>query len=113
MNKAYLVLDSESAIERMGDKEIYIEIAHCFADNLDNTLASLAGALDAADMENATRFAHSLKGNCSTVGAEELRQSCLLLEQTCRRGEREEALRLFGELRPKLSALRAVLRQLQ
>lgn len=113
MSEAYLALDSEGSIERMGDKEIYIEVAHCFSDNLENALISLADALDSGDMENATRRTHSLKGNCSTVGAEELSQICLLLEQTCRSGSREEALRLFSELRPKLSALRTVLRQLQ
>ena len=109
MNIPFLTLDMDAAVERMGDKEIYVEIAHCFAGNIEGSVASLQDALDAADMAASTRLSHSLKGNCATVGAEELRQACLLLEHTCRAEDAAEALRLFAELRPKLMALRGVL----
>ena len=109
MHAIYLVLDMDAAVERMGDREISVEVAHCFADNLPNALESLQAALARADMEAATRLSHSLKGNCGTVGAEELRRDCLLLEQTCRAEDAEKALALFGDLSPKLLALREVL----
>lgn len=107
--KSYLILEMDAAVERMGDKGIYVEVAHCFADNLANSLKALEAALTRSDMDAATRLSHSLKGNCGTVGAEELRRDCLLLEQTCRAAEAEKALALFSGLHPKLLALREVL----
>ena len=125
MTEQYLVLDMDAAIDRMGDREIYLEIAHCFADNLPAALDALDAAICDLDMPTATRLAHSLKGNCSTVGAEELRAACLSMEQLCRAASTTpetategdpnpaqgpaEARRQFDALCPRLLALRETL----
>lgn len=107
------VLHLDEAIARMGDREIYLEIAHYFAGRMRETLGELLGKLNDGDMENATRLAHSLKGNCATIGAEELRTACLALERLCREERREQALAAYAELVPKLLTLRETLLQLE
>jgi HPt (histidine-containing phosphotransfer) domain-containing protein len=109
MNRSYLALDMEAAVARMGDRDIYGEIARAFARNMEQVLRDLSQALQADDMAAATRFAHSLKGNCGTVGAGEIRQDCLRLETCCREEKTAEARLLFADLRPRLLELREIL----
>jgi HPt (histidine-containing phosphotransfer) domain-containing protein len=106
---SYLALDMEAAVERMGDRETYGEIARFFARNMENVLRDLSLALQTGDLPAASRFAHSLKGNCATVGAEEMRRACLQLENSCWEENEAEARFLFRELRPKLLELREIL----
>lgn len=98
-------LDDNAAVERIGDRSIYLEIAHYFGSHLQQSLASLAQALERRDSENATRLAHSLKGNCATVGAETMRSRCHALEKLCRDGSMEDAEKLFANISPHLLAL--------
>jgi HPt (histidine-containing phosphotransfer) domain-containing protein len=112
MSGSHLVLDMEGAVERMGDREIYGEIARAFACSMEDALRDLARVLREGDMPAATRLAHSLKGNCAAVGAGELGLACFTLESRCREGEAAEARRLLEELRPKLLDLRAILSDL-
>lgn len=107
-----VALNLEEAIERMGDKEVYLEIARYFASHLEQTLADLGTALRENNVEDATRLAHSLKGNCATVGADALREECLRLERLCREGALDEALPLYQELIPKFLDLRSLLHSL-
>jgi len=104
-----LIILRAEAIERMGDEEIYREIAHYFAGHLEESLRDLGEALDRADTESAGRFAHSMKGNCATVGAEAMRENCLTLEQLCRSGALEAARAQYAGMAPKMLALREVL----
>lgn len=106
---AAVVLQMAEAIERMGDKDVYLEIAKYFADNLNNSLTSLGKALDNNQAEDATRLAHSLKSNCATVGAESLRADCYSLELLCRNKDLDAARSFFAGLAPRLLALREML----
>ncbi len=96
------LLDTASAIERMGDKEIYLEIARYFAENVQVTIENIEQALQNGTMEDATRLAHSLKGNCATIGAETVRAQSATLEQLCRNNEKEQAIALFAIIVPML-----------
>lgn len=107
-----VALNLEEAIERMGDKEIYLEIARYFASHLEQTLIDLGTALQQKNGEDATRLAHSLKGNCATVGADTLREECLKLERLCRAGALDEALPLYRALIPQFLDLRSLLNSL-
>lgn len=102
----------DEAVERMGDKEIYLEIARYFAAHLHDSLNALRSALDAGNSTEATRLAHSLKGNCATVGADTLREECLHLERLCRQGQPDEARAFLRQLHPKMLTLRAMLEAL-
>ena len=101
-----LRLNVDEAVERMGDKETYLEISHYFAAHLPDSITRLRDALDSGDMPAATRMAHSLKSNCATVGAESLRERCYALEKLCRGGEVIMARELFAGLESHLLAMR-------
>lgn len=101
-----LRLDVDEAVERMGDKETYLEISRYFAAHLPNSVLRLREALESEDMAAATRMAHSMKSNCATVGAESLRERCFALEKLCREGEVLMARELFAGLEPHLLAMR-------
>lgn len=107
-----VALNLEEAVERMGDRDIYLEIARYFASHLEQTLEQLRAALHEGRVEEATRLAHSLKGNCATVGADALREECLKLEHLCRAGKRDMALDAYDALAPQLLALRERLNSL-
>ena len=109
MSNKTIILDIDGAIERMGDAEIYREIAHVFAERLEATLAEIQGSIDAEDAPASTRFAHSLKGNCATLGAEVLREKSLELELLCKAGEFAKANAFFQALRPELLRLKMAL----
>lgn len=106
-NECDAPLNYEEALERMGnDREVYLEIARFFADNLPASLQLLVSALNNNSAEEARRFAHSLKSNCATVGAEELREQCYTLEVLCRNGDLEKARACYSALVPRLMCLR-------
>jgi len=107
-----LRLDVEEAVERMGDRETYLEIAHYFAAHLPASIAGLKGALQSGDQQTATRMAHSLKSNCATVGAEKIRERCYALEKLCREGAMGMGRELFADLEPHLLAMQARLEAL-
>lgn len=104
---ADVALDVEAALERMGnDHEMYREISHYFAENLPRSLQSLAEALRDGRSEEGRRLAHSLKGNCATVGAGELREHCYELEKLFRDQKLEAARGSYEKLVPRLGVLR-------
>lgn len=105
-------LNLEEAINRMGDRELYLEIARYFAARLELMLADLGTALEKKDMGEATRLAHSFKGNCATVGADALCGACLTLELLCREADRDAASALYTALAPRFLELRDLLQTL-
>lgn len=112
MSSHSIVLNMDEAIDRMGDKDIFLEIARYFASRLPEAIEELRLALEAGETEQATRYAHSMKSNCAAVGAEDLREQCRELEAACRRGAVAEASALYSSLVPELLALRAILQSL-
>jgi HPt (histidine-containing phosphotransfer) domain-containing protein len=94
----YLRLDMAEAVERMGDKDIYLEISRYFAEHIPDSVADLGKALMQGDLASATRLAHSMKSNCAAVGAELLREGSFELERLCREGDLCTARELFSFL---------------
>lgn len=97
------VLDVAAAVERMGDKDIYLEIARYFSERVAPDVAALAQALENGSMEEATRMAHSFKGSAATVGAEVARAACAELEAACRQGNTAALPGLFATARQELA----------
>ncbi len=112
MDSNPIFLNLDEAIERMGDREIFLEISRYFASRLPDALEELGLALEAGNAVEATRYAHSMKSNCSAMGAEQLREQCRALEGVCRRGEIDSARELYMELVPLMLALRNTLLRL-
>ncbi len=97
------VLDIAAAVERMGDKDIYLEIARFFSERVEPDVAALAEALEKGSLEEATRMAHSFKGSAATVGAEVARGACADLEAACRQGNVSALPGLFATARQELA----------
>ena len=113
MNSRTVSLNLDEAIKRMGDREIFLEISRYFASRLPEALEELGLALEKGNMAEATRYAHSMKSNCSAMGAEQLHEQCRDLEGLCRDGEMEKARMLYADISPRLLALRDALLDLQ
>ncbi len=109
MDAITIHLDLENAIERMGDKEIFLEIARFFAAGLPDSIAKMDEALARGDLESLSRLAHSCKSNCAAMGAENERAMCLTLEQAGRAADKTLAGVALAELKPRLLALKTVL----
>ena len=104
-----LLLDMEAALDRMGGRELYADIAHAFADSLPGTEAAIAEAMGKCAWPEARLLVHSLKSNCAAMGAEALRCRVHLLERACADADGTTAARIFPALREELRALRAEL----
>lgn len=101
-----LLHDMETALDRMGSWDLYIEIGHAFADSLPGTEAAIADAIRRGLWVEARRLAHSLKSNCAAVGAEELRNRAYTLEKACADADGVTAVSLFAVLREDFEELR-------
>ncbi len=102
-------LHIDEAVDRMGDRELYLEIAHFFAGAIPASKGNLENLLRAANWVEARRLAHSLKSNCAAVGADDLRGIAYKLETACRDGDGAAASAAFKDLCVRLDSLREAL----
>lgn len=103
MNTEHLArLNTDEAVARMGDREIYNEIAGFFAENLEEYIERLDHVISEDREFDATRYAHSLKSNCATLGADNLKDELYELEKLCKANKMHEAKELFASLQEPL-----------
>lgn len=100
------------AIERIGDADIYHEVARNFGSHLPDYAQKIAVSFASSDFAALQRTAHSIKSNCATIGADNLRAFFLSLEkeaenqdQNTLRGKVEQAIRLLAELQEDINSL--------
>lgn len=103
-------LNVDDAVARMGDRDIYNEVGQFFAENLEEYIERLDHVISEDREFDATRYAHSLKSNCATVGADDLKEEFYKLEILCKENKMHEAKILFATLQ---EPLREVGRKLQ
>jgi two-component system sensor histidine kinase/response regulator len=79
-------------LERCGnDAEFAQELIALFLETAPASLKAILAALRADDMERLGTEAHSLKGACLTIGANDLAESCRRLEHCGRSGDHAAA----------------------
>lgn len=98
-------LDLETAIDRMGDKELFLEIARSFAATLPKTLTDLDEKLTDGSLADARRLSHSLKSNCAAMGAESVRAMAYEVEKACTDNNGPLAREYFDTLKPYIESL--------
>lgn len=86
-----------------GDKELADELLAAFMEDSPERSASLAEALAAGDNENASRLAHSLKGMCGVVRAEELVGLALSMEHSAKDSNLEKTRKDYSMFKEKLA----------
>lgn len=101
-----LLHDMDTAVDRMGSMDLYIEIARAFAETLPGTETAIAEAMDRKAWAESRRLVHSLKSNCAAMGAERLREEVYSLEKACADADENTALPLFASIRGNLRLLR-------
>lgn len=84
-------LNTKDALERIGDLELYKDVASTLSDSVGESLTKIRGHMDAQNLKEAMRLAHSLKSNFATVGADDLRAVAAMLEDSCRNCQKEDA----------------------
>ena len=104
-----LLSDIDTAVDRMGSRSLYVEIARLFAESLPESEAAIADAMARGAWPDSRRLVHSLKSNCAAMGAEALREQAYSLEKACAEGDEALARSLFAPLREGLRSLRAEL----
>ena len=105
-------LNTEAAINRIGDAAIYSEIAQAFACHIPWYIVQITSFLETDAHEDASRIIHSVKSNCATVGAEGLRARLAAVEKIATQGKKEESLNSIENLRPELLELKALLEKM-
>ncbi len=87
------VLDLASALHRLGGSVVLLgKVLHSFAADLEPMAQQFAGALAAAQCEQALGILHTLKGLAATVGAERLAHVAASLEARIKHGDLAPAL---------------------
>jgi HPt (histidine-containing phosphotransfer) domain-containing protein len=75
------VLDTETLLNVAPDLADRRDILKDFISETRSDVAELERALEADDFPESVRLAHSIKGACSMVGAQELAQTCATIER--------------------------------
>lgn len=87
-----------------GDEELARELLGAFMEDSPVRSASLNDALVADDAGNAARLAHSLKGMCGVVRAEDLVNLALSMENSAKTGNLDMTKKQYGQFKDMLAA---------
>jgi CheY-like chemotaxis protein len=105
-------LDVAAGLARMmGKKPLYLAMLRKYVTNHKRSAQDIQQALDAGDWATAERLAHTLKGVSATVGAIQLPELSLQLEQAIKDKAMPEIARLIGSLDAALGAQMTALGQ--
>ena len=103
--------DPAKALERVeGDEALLREIVKIFLDETPRLLTTLRQGVSEGKAELVEKAAHSLKGELSYFGLEEVRQKALDLEQMGRHRDLNRAAEVFDSLQEELSVLATEIR---
>ena len=96
-------VDVLMALRRLeGDADLYRHLVADFVATEATSGARIGGALDAGDLELATRLAHTLRGLAAMVGAGELAARAAMLEKSLRAGNVDEGRQELGNVEGRL-----------
>lgn len=79
-----------------GDVELAQELLAAFLEDSPERSSSLKAALETGNAEEASRMAHSLKGMCGVVRAEDLVSLALSMENASKNGDLEKTRDLYA-----------------
>lgn len=81
-----------------GDIETLKEIVEIFLENTGGDMEQLQEAVKAQDVEQIRSKSHRIKGAAANIGAEEIRQTALALEQSARNAKLKNIDSQFEQL---------------
>jgi signal transduction histidine kinase/CheY-like chemotaxis protein/HPt (histidine-containing phosphotransfer) domain-containing protein len=98
-------------LEQTLSDEMRRELMQTFEHQLERSIADIQDAVGRGDHAEVRRVAHQLKGSSATFGATRLRECCLRLEHTGRRGDASLGEQQLRRLRLSAEEARSALRQ--
>ena len=90
-----------------GDEELARELLEAFMEDSPKRKESLGEALDAGDLDTASQLAHSLKGMCGVVRADDLVSISLSMEHTSKTGNLEKVRGQYAQFLELLDLVHA------
>ena len=99
------IIDEETAIIEIGDKDFYYELIDELIDSIDNRFAILQEAIEKNDFKIIINEAHSLKGVSANLYLENLRSASLNLETAAKENKKDNFNDLFYNLKSKFEEL--------
>lgn len=98
------IFDSQRFLQSLADDmELARELLAAFLEDSPVRKKSLDEALQAGDTDTASRMAHSLKGMCGVIRAEQLVNIALNMEHAAKNGELDKTRELYTHFDDKLS----------
>jgi len=91
------------------DKALAAELIDAFLEDCPRRVAELADALDAGDVTQGTKLAHSLKGMCGVVRADALGRLALEMEHAGRNENLDLMRERFGDFNAGLVRVRELM----
>ena len=106
------VLDRAKAVDRFGgDEVLYREICRDFRTKFPGRMQQLEDLSRAGSMEELALHAHSLKGNCGTIGADRCQATAYEVEKAARRADIQGVDRAMEALRREMERLEELMGQ--
>ncbi|KAG0499971.1 hypothetical protein HPP92_000043 [Vanilla planifolia] len=82
------------ALDEGGSPDFLVEVIGLFCADADRILTELTDLLNqpAVDFQKVDAYVHQLKGSSASVGAHSVKQSCMLVRESCDRNDKEGCL---------------------
>jgi two-component system sensor histidine kinase/response regulator len=106
------IFDFPKALEVVdGDKNVFIEIADLFLENLPDSIAQIREAIANSDSNALDKAAHSLKGSVGNFGTKRAFEAAYRLELMGKEGRLAEADVALSELEKELTDLEVAMKE--
>jgi HPt (histidine-containing phosphotransfer) domain-containing protein len=102
-------LDRLRDLRVAGQPDPVVEIIDLFLEQTPELLRTLTKAFETKDLESAGTTAHTLKGSCANLGAEQMAAWCRELESMAIHGTLDSAVILAGRLQDEYENVRKTL----
>jgi HPt (histidine-containing phosphotransfer) domain-containing protein len=107
------VEEFRASMRESGIEEIVMPMLQLFQQEVPKGLAALTSAMQAGDLEGASRAAHSLKSSAGNVRAKALAEVLQALEHAAAEKNADESARLFESAKAACDAVLAQLAELE
>ena len=96
-------LDIQAGLNLLsGNKDLYTRLLKRFKEGFSQSIVELSSLLDANDIEQATRLAHTIKGTAANIGTVSLHELAAKIEKYCNSEEFEQAQKLLPDIQVSL-----------
>ena len=105
------VLSVETAMQFVGDPDLFVEIAGMLLEELPEQMGLLQTHWDKGDLTNLYKTAHRLKGNFGVVAAQQAHAAAKTLESVAKDGDMAASATAVNELQAAVAVVVPVLEQ--